>query len=163
MSVGCTRKIYVPTETVRTEYRDADTTAIYNHLRSMFESIREKEKTTDSVLINTKETIVVDENGEVKSRDREHTVYKSTSRERELERELAAKESLIRDLRTQLTAVKTDSVSVPYPIEVEKKQTKWDSFRLATWWWLIGITSALAVWLTAGAKVRRWINRIKKI
>ena len=43
MLSGCSPTKYVPVETVRTEYVNADTTGLYERMRSFFESQRLKE------------------------------------------------------------------------------------------------------------------------
>ena len=44
---------------MRTEYREADTAAIYDRARSFFEAMFHREATTDSVIDRTKETVVL--------------------------------------------------------------------------------------------------------
>lgn len=126
---GCTSTRYVPVETVRTEYKEVDTTSIYNRLRSYFESMYHKETSRDSMIDRTKETVVIRENGDTARHDRERIVYVSSQREKELERKLSQRDSTIDALRLHLESVKTDTVSVPYPVERELswwQQTKMD-------------------------------------
>lgn len=126
---GCTSTRYVPVETVRTEYKEADTTSIYNRLRSYFEALRQKETSRDSVIDRTKETVVIKENGDTARHDRERIVYVSSLREKELEHKLSQRDSTIDALRLQLASVKADSIAVPYPVERELtwwQQTKMD-------------------------------------
>ena len=78
---GC-RTRYVPVETVRTEYKEADTTAIYNSLLRIFESRKEKESRSDSLVDRMKETVVLNERGDTTRHDKERTVYKATAREK---------------------------------------------------------------------------------
>ena len=125
---GCKATEYVPVETVRTEYKDADTAAIYDRLRSFFEALRSREASSDSVVERNKETVVLKENGDTARHDTERTVYKSSRRERELEHKLSQSDSTINALRLQLASVKADSIAVPYP--VEKELTRWQRARL---------------------------------
>lgn len=125
---GCKAVKYVPVETVRTEYKDADTTAIYNHLKSIFESKREKAVRSDSLIDRTKETVVLKENGDTARYDRERIIYRSTNREKELESEVRQQDSVISDLRMQLASIKTDSISIPYP--VERELTRWQRTKM---------------------------------
>ena len=125
---GCTRTTYVPVESVRTEYVKADTTGLYERLRSYFESIYHRESSTDSVIDRTKETVVLKENGDTARHDKERIVYVSSHREKELEHKLSERDSVIDALRLQLASVKSDSIPVPYP--VEKKLTWWQQTKM---------------------------------
>ena len=117
MVSGCTRTTYVPLETVRTEYVEADTTGLYERLRDFFESMYSRETSSDSVIDRQKETVVLKENGDTARHDTERTVYVSSRREKELEHEVRQRDSIIGSLRLRLTSVKADSIRVPYPVE----------------------------------------------
>ena len=125
---GCTRKVYVPMETVRVEYKEADTTAIYNNLKRLFESKREKESKSDSVIDRSSEKVVVNEKGDTLKHEKERIIYVSSKHEKELEQKVSEQDSIINDLRTQLSSVKVDSVPVPY--EVERKLTRWEEAKM---------------------------------
>ena len=125
---GCTATKYVPMETVRIEYREADTAAIYNRLLKLFESKREKETRSDSLVDRTKETVVLRENGDTARHDRERIVYVASRHEKELEQQLAEQDSVINEMRTRLEAEKVDSVPVPYP--VERKLSRWEQTKM---------------------------------
>ncbi|MBD5367246.1 MAG: hypothetical protein HDR82_09680 [Bacteroides sp.] len=120
--VGCAPTKYVPVESVGTEYREVDTTAIYNRLLRLFESRREKETCSDSLFDREKETLVLRENGDTARHDRERIVYRSTNREKELESKVKQQENVINELRTKLSSVKNDSIRLPYPVERELSQ-----------------------------------------
>ena len=126
---SCTRTVYTPVETVRTEYVEADTTGLYESLRHYFESIYCRETSTDSVIDRSKETVVLKENGDTARHDKERIVYVSSRREKELEHRVREQDSIIDALRLQLVSVKSDSIPVPYPVERNLKrweQTKMD-------------------------------------
>ena len=125
---GCTRTVYEPVEVVRTEYKEADTAAIYNRLLRLFEARREKETRSDSLVDRQKETVVLRENGDTARHDRERIVYVSSKHEKELEHKVKEQDSIINYLRTQLSSVKSDSIPVPYP--VEKKLTRWEQTKI---------------------------------
>ncbi|MDE7345361.1 MAG: hypothetical protein K2N48_01310 [Muribaculaceae bacterium] len=124
---GCKTQ-YVPVETVRTEYREADTTAIYNRLLAIFESRKEKESQSDSLIDRMKETVVINEQGDTTRHDKERIVYRATAREKELEQMLEQADRLLRDMHTQLLSVKSDSIQVPYP--VERELTRWEKTKM---------------------------------
>lgn len=125
---SCTNTKYVPMESVRTEYVNADTTAIFNRLRSYFEARIQKETSRDSLIDRERETVVLKENGDTARHDRERIVYVSSHREKELEHELSRRDSVIDNLRTQLASVKSDSIPMPYP--VERELSRWEQAKM---------------------------------
>lgn len=125
---GCKSVKYVPKETVRIEYREADTTAIYNRILKFFESRNQRESKSDSLVDRTKETVVLNVMGDTVKLTRTHYVYVSSKHEKELEQKVSEQDSIIKDLRTQLSSVKVDSIQVPYP--VERKLTKWEKAKM---------------------------------
>ncbi|MDE6116925.1 MAG: hypothetical protein K2O30_07135 [Duncaniella sp.] len=127
LCVSCSPTKYV--ETVRTEYVEADTTGLYERMRSFFESTYRRETSSDSIIDRTKETVVLRENGDTARHDKERIVYVASHREKELEHKLLQQDSTIKALRLQLASVKSDSIPVPYPVEKELsgwEQTKMD-------------------------------------
>lgn len=149
---GCGATRYVPVETVRTEYRDADTTAIYARMRTLLEATIRREASSDSVIDRQKETVVIKENGDTARHETERTVYVSSRREKELESTVARQDSVIDSLRAQLASAKVDSVAVPYP--VERELTRWERTKMdAGGMAIIGgavllvATIALLVWM----------------
>lgn len=124
---GC-RTQYVPVETVRTEYREADTTAIYNRMKSIFESKREKTSRVDSLVDRIKETVVLNEQGDTTRHDKVRIVYKATAREKELEVENKTLQDSISVLNTRLESIQTDSV--PLIVPVERKLSTWEKAKM---------------------------------
>lgn len=122
--VSCRTTKYVPIETVRTEYKEADTSEIYNRILRSFEAERSKESKSDSVIDRIKETIVINDKGDTTRHDRLRYIYVSSKRVAELEREVAEKDSIISNLRTKQVTEKVDSIAVPYP--VEKELSRWE-------------------------------------
>lgn len=144
---GCTTTKYVPVETVRTQYVVADTTAIYDRLMRLFESLREKEMRSDSLVDRSKETVILNEQGDTTRHDKERTVYRSTNRERELEHKVTQQDSIINALRLQLQSQKIDSVAVPYP--VERELTRWERAKVDWGGWAMAAAAAaiaMALW-----------------
>ena len=146
---GCSPVRYVPVESVRTEYVKADTTGLYERMRSFFELQRLKETSSDSIIDRTKETVVLKENGDTARHDKERIVYVASHREKELEHKVQQQDSTIKSLRLQLESVKSDSIPVPYP--VEKQLTKWEQTKMDFGGIAIGAIIAVAcvavVWL----------------
>ncbi|MDE7465024.1 MAG: hypothetical protein K2M59_01165 [Muribaculaceae bacterium] len=144
---------YVPVERVRTEYIAADTTAMFNRLLKIFESRKDKEVKSDSLVDRTKETVVLNEKGDTTRHDKERIVYRATAREKELENKIAEQDSIICNLNTLL--ISEQSETDPIPVEVEKEVNKLYWWQKSLIWiggiFLIGIP--VAVW---------WLIRKKK-
>lgn len=146
---GCSHKVYVPVESVRTD------TLYLSHR----DSIHVKDSlvmhhvihTRDSVAIHDSVVIVKNEQGEVKERlivryrDRWHATQDNLTLQRQIDRYKASNDSL--------RAVKRDSISVPVP--VEKKLTRWQKFKMDVGGWaigamstvLLGVIGYIVVWL----------------
>jgi hypothetical protein len=159
LSGGCTTTKYVPV--VRTvtqiEYRDADTTALMNRWRSLIESMRQTERTSDSVVDREKETVTLNDKGDTVRLIQNHYIYVSSKREKELECEVSERDSTINALRTQLASVKVDSVYVEKPIEVERPLTKWEQTKMDFGGMFLGgliavVVSAVIVWIVKRKK-----------
>nr|DAF03834.1 MAG TPA: Cell-membrane associated Mucin15 [Caudoviricetes sp.] len=154
LSGGCSTTKYVPVErtVTRIEYRDADTTALMNRWRSLIESMRQTERTSDSVVDREKETVTLNDKGDTVRLIQNHYIYVSSKREKELEREVSERDSTINALRTQLASVKIDSVYVEKPIEVGRKLTKWEQVKMDFGGMFLGgliavVVSAVIVWI----------------
>ena len=149
LCMSCTRTVYEPVESVRTEYVNADTTGLYERMRNFFESQRFKETSSDSIIDRTKETVVLKENGDTARHDRERVVYVASHREKELEHKVQQQDSTIKALRLQLESVKSDSIPVPYP--VERELTKWEQTKMDFGGFAIGAIIAVVciavIWL----------------
>lgn len=156
---GCKTTKYVPVKAVRTEYVEADTTAIYNRLLSHFEALREKERRSDSLFDRMKETVVIRENGDTARHDQLRIVYRATNREKELERENIEKDSTIATLIKQLSMVRVDSVPVPYP--VEKELTAWQQTKMDYGGYALTLV-ALAVLLGLPLAVRWLLKKFRR-
>lgn len=130
-------------ESVRTEYRQADTTGLYSRIAKLFESRKEKEIKSDSFVDRTKELVVLNEKGDTTKHIKDHYIHLSSKERTELERVIAQKDSTIRELETKLSAVKTDSIPVPYP--VEKKLSKWEQTKMELGGIAMGAVIALAI------------------
>lgn len=146
---GCTNTRYVPVESVSTEYRDADTTAIYNRIKALFESLYQHEASSDSVIDRQKETVILKENGDTARHDRERIVYVASHREREMEHKISEQDSIINALSLQLTSVKADTIRAPYP--VERKLSRWEQAKMDLGGFALGgvvvVLCAAVAWL----------------
>lgn len=125
---ACSPTKYVPVESVHTEYRDRDNTQLMETLQMLMERLRQKERQVDSLMMMRNERIVLNDKGDTLRHDREAIVYRSSHREQELERLVAAKNDSIRLLMNRLASVKTDSIPVPYP--VERELSRWERTKI---------------------------------
>ena len=155
---GCSRKVYVPVESVRTEYREADTTAIFNRLMAYFESRREKESRSDSLIDRSSEKVVVNENGDTLKHEKERTIYRATAREKELETENKTLQDSVSVLNTRLESIKTDSVPVIVP--VERELSRWEKTKMEAGG--IAIVTAVALFIGLCVAVIWLIKKRKK-
>ncbi|MDE6717785.1 MAG: hypothetical protein K2J70_06300 [Muribaculaceae bacterium] len=119
---------YVPMETVRTEYREADTSAIFNNLLKIFESRKEKESKSDSLVDREKETVVLNVHGDTVRQIQTKYVYRATQREKELETENKTLRDSLSSLNTRLESIKTDSITSIVP--VERELSKWEKVKM---------------------------------
>lgn len=125
---GCRSVKYVPMETVKTEYVEADTTALYNSLLRLFESRKEKESKSDSLIDREKETVVLNIQGDTVRQIQTRYVYRSSQRETELETENKTLRDSLSALNTRFESIKTDSV--PSVVTVERELSKWEKTKM---------------------------------
>lgn len=125
---GCRATKYVPVERVRTEYVEADTSAIFNRLLSHFEAQREKERRADSLVDRLKETVVINEQGDTTKHYLLQYVYLSADHSQLLASENADRDNTLSGQRITTASVRVDSVPVPYP--VEKELTAWQRVKM---------------------------------
>lgn len=150
---ACRSTEYVPVETVRTEYVEADTMGIYNRLRLFFESQRLRETSSDSLIDRTMETIVIKENGDTARHDKERIVYVASHREKELEHKAHLQDSIIKAMRTQLASVRSDSIPVPYP--VERRLSRWQQMKMDFGGMAMGALAGMVILIAVVWLIRR--------
>lgn len=126
---GCTATKYVPVESVRTEYVGKDNAELLNIIKSLSEQITQKDRRIDSLMRSRNERLVLNDRGDTLRHDTELIVYRSSHREKELERLVEAQNDSISELRQRLESTKADSIPAPYP--VERKLTKWEQVKMA--------------------------------
>lgn len=136
---GCSKKIYVPVETVRTEYK---------YLNSK-DSIRltEKINTKDSVIIRDSVVTTLNENGDV-IRTEIWRLKEKYSKNASMYEELKAKYD-------SLLSVKRDSVLVPYP--KEKQLSRWQKIKMDSGGIAIGVVIIIIL-----VVVGRFVYKLKK-
>ena len=140
---------YVPVESVRTEYRDKDNTELLDVIKSLTERLHQKERQVDSLMQSHNERLVLNDKGDTLRHDRETIVYRSSHRERELEKLLESKNDSIRYLRQKLESIKADSIPIPYP--VERQLSRWEQTKMDFGGFALGGIAAVlciaVVWL----------------
>ena len=149
MVTGCTRTTYVPVESVRTEYVGADTTALMRLVGYLREQVRSKDRAIDSLMQSYSERLILNDKGDTLRHDRERIVYRSSYRQKELEKLLESKNDSIHYLREKLESIKADSIPIPYPLE--KPLTRWERAKMDFGGFALGgvavVVSAIVVWL----------------
>lgn len=128
---GCTKTQYIPE--YHTESFKTDSTTFLSLLQTLRQIEKSRQSTSDTIIINHYERAKVNENGDTIGYESNTNTYKSTSRERELERTIEMLRDSVRDLKAQTTIAKVDSIRVPYPVERVKEVEK--SFA----WWQKGL------------------------
>ncbi len=121
---GCTRTVYEPMETVRTEYVGMDNTELLKVIKSLTDRITQKDRQIDSLMQSNRELLVLSDKGDTLRHDRETIIYRASHHEKELERIVEAQHDSIIKLQRQLLSIKADSIPVPYP--VERELTRWE-------------------------------------
>lgn len=125
---SCTTTKYVPVESLRMEYHDKDNTELLDVIKSLTERLHQKERQVDSLMQSHNERLVLNDKGDTLRLDRETIVYRSSHRERALEKLLESKNDSIRYFRQKLESIKADSIPVPYP--VEKQLSRWEQTKM---------------------------------
>ncbi|MDE5807512.1 MAG: hypothetical protein K2H76_05295 [Muribaculaceae bacterium] len=154
---GCTRKVYVPVERVRTELVRSDTSAMFDRLLRIVESRRQREVKTDSLVDRENVTVVLNIQGDTVKVVRTKYIYRSTEREKELESENKTLRDSISFLSTRLESIKADSVPVIVP--VERELSRWEQTKMD----FGGAAMVSAVLLFVGLCIAVWwLIKIKK-
>lgn len=130
---GCTRTLYVPMPSVSVERNDhsSGTTDI--------EKECSRESTREKVTANTK--VTVNDSGDTLRTDTQIIYIRDRETERENER--------LRAIVDSLTAIKVDSVPVPYP--VERELSRWERTKVDYGGYAMGLVGAViavaVIWL----------------
>lgn len=154
---GCSRKVYVPMEHTRIEYRDADTTKFTSLINELRERLSQKESRRESLMHKEKETVTLNEKGDTTKHD--HFIYISLESEErsEYERTIESQQDSITKLNAALNSVKVDSIPIPYP--VERPLSKWEQAKMDFGGIAIGgvivIICIAVVWLIRKFKFKR--------
>lgn len=144
-------------ESVRTEYREADTTGLFNRIAKLFESRKEKEVKIDSVVERSKETVVLNEKGDTTKHFQYLYIHLSTKERQKLEDMIAERDSTIKDLRAKKSEIKHDSIPVPYP--VEKELSRWQQAKMDAGGIAMGAAGVLFIALCIAVW---WIKKKRK-
>lgn len=118
-SIGCTRKIYVPIETT-----SVDSTHVYvekydRQFQSWLQKLKQSVNVRDSVIIRDSVVTVINEVGDVVSREAFHNVDRSHSRDESVEKIEAKYDSIFKAQREEISAMLEKMQQVPVPIEKE--------------------------------------------
>ncbi len=125
---GCTKTQYVPMQAYHTEAVKTDSTMFLSLLQTLRQIERTKQSNSDTIIINHYERAKVNEQGDTIDYESNTDTYKSTSRERELERVNETLRDSLRIMKARQSVVKVDSVPVPYL--VERKLSRWEQAKM---------------------------------
>lgn len=153
LSASCTRTVYEPVESVRTEQIKADTTSFMRVIAILREQLHSRDRTIDSLMHSYREHVTLNDRGDTLRVYVERIVYRSSHRESELELMVASQSDSIRELKQQLASVKADSVPIPYP--VERKLSRWEQTKMDFGGMAIGAT-ALSLILVISWLIKRY-------
>lgn len=133
VAAGCTRTLYVPMPSVSVERND------HSSGITDIEKERSRESTREKVTANTK--VTVNESGDTLRTDTQIIYIRDRETERENER--------LRAIVDSLTAIKVDSVPVPYP--VERELSRWERTKVDFGGYAMGLLGAViavaVIWL----------------
>lgn len=147
LSIGCTRRIYVPTERVVTHTDTLYQSRLRVDTMRLTERVYEADFRYDSI------APILDSLGRVIGMDRYHFYESTKINEREIRRLQSQVDSLI--------AVKQDSVYVSVPVPVERELTKWERVRMDAGGFIICLGAVVAL-MGAIYLVIKWIVRKKR-
>ncbi len=139
--LSCSRKVYVPVESVK-ETRVTDTVTRYRTVTvsdTLLQHVYEQDLRYDSV------APVLDSLNRVIGWERWHFRERTRTSEAERQRLMAVNDSLRRVRADTVRITKTRTVEVP------RKLTAWQRFRINAFWWLTGAIVAAGA---AGWKLR---------
>lgn len=142
---GCTRKVYVPVESVTVRTDTVETVKVRVDSVRLTERIYEKDLRYDSV------APIIDSLNRVIGWDRWH-FRESTKKD---ESAIYRLQSLVDSLR----AVKRDSVDRPVPCPVERKLTRWERVKMDAGGMAIGVGMVLLVVVIA---LVMWLIKVRK-
>lgn len=146
---GCTRTIYQPVETVRTD--SISTTAEFNEAQFQYllNALKHQVNTRDSVVIRDSVVMVVNEAGGVVSKEVFRDRDRNHSRDEAITKIRAKYDSIFKAQREEFNAVLDQIQQIPMP--VEKPLSKWEQLKQEVGGVAIGILvtilSIAVVWL----------------
>ncbi len=147
LSIGCTRRIYVPTERVVTRTDTVYQSRLRVDTMRLTERVYEADFRYDSI------APILDSLNRVIGWDRYHFRGLTIMNEREIRRLQSQVDSL--------RAVKQDSVYVSVPVPVERELTKWERVRMDAGGFIICLGAVVAL-MGAIYLVIKWIVRKKR-
>lgn len=107
---GC-RTRYIPIEVSHSEYTEIDTSEIYSRIVKLYESKIEKALTSDSIVENERETLILKENGDTARHDIVKIIYREKTSYKGLEKKVKENDSIEKQISTILYHEKSDSTN----------------------------------------------------
>lgn len=127
MVCGCTRTIYQPVETVRTD--SITTKAEFNaeQFHYLLNALQRSVNTRDSVVVRDSVVMVINQVGEVVSKETFHDRDRSFTKDEAVLQIQAKYDSIFNAQREEFNAILEQIQQIPVP--VEKKLGKWEQFK----------------------------------
>lgn len=146
---GCTRTIYQPVETVRTDSVSTNTQVNESQFQYLMNVLNHKVNTRDSVVIRDSVVMIINETGSVVSKEVFRDRDRNHSRDEAVTKLQAKYDSIFNAQREEFNAV-LDQIQQK-PIPVKKPLTKWEHLKQEIGGIAIGILVAIlsiaVVWL----------------
>lgn len=146
---GCTRTIYQPVETVRTDSVSTNTQVNESQFQYLMNAFRHQVNTRDSVVIRDSVVMVVNETGGIVSKEVFRDRDRNRSRDEVIIQIQAKYDSIFNAQREEFNAVLEQIQQIPIP--VEKPLSKWERIKQEIGGIAIGILVAIlsiaVVWL----------------
>lgn len=140
---GCTRTIYQPVETVRTDSISTFTEADKAEFHSLIDALEKRVNIRDSVVIRDSVIMVVNEAGTIVSKETFHDRDRNYSRD-ELVQKLQAKyDSLFQAQREEFNSILDKIQQIPVP--VEKQLSKWEQLKQDVGGVALGLVLAIII------------------
>lgn len=140
---GCTKTIYQPVESVRTDSIVTNTTIDNERFQMLMSALERRVNTKDSVIIRDSVVMVINEAGGIVSKETFHDRDRNYTKDEAVLQIQAKYDSIINAQREEFNAILEQIQQIPVP--VEKPLSKWEQTKMDVGGVSIGILIAIAV------------------
>lgn len=124
---GCTRTIYQPIETIRNDSTVIKTEIDNSQISQLIDWMQRQTNVKDSIVIRDSVIYIVNEVGDVISKEVYHDRDRNYSKDEEFTHIQAKLDSIINAQREEINSLKEEFQQTPVP--VEKPLSKWEKFK----------------------------------